>query len=113
MAVFQPDEVVETPRLRLSALTLETLDRLTAWIEAALAPDWRLPDLTAQVEAGYGVLIADNDATPVGTAVVLPGRPLPGAASIPFIAVEASRRYRGLGGEASRRGPDTRALLSG
>jgi hypothetical protein len=72
------------------------------WLDAALSPEWTLADLLPHVEAGRGVLIADaarNDA--IGAAVVLLGEPRLGSASVPFIAMDPSRRFRGLGGEAA------------
>ena len=71
------------------------------WLEAALSPDWALADLLPHVEAGRGVLISDGttDET-VGAAVVLLDVPAKQAVSVPFIAIDPSRRFRGLGGEA-------------
>ena len=100
MAAFDRDEGLRTSRLRLSTLAPKALDSL-AWLEAALAPDWRLVDLRASVEAGDGVLLADSERTPIGVAIVQRDRPLAGAACIPFIGIEPARRYRGLGGEAA------------
>lgn len=70
------------------------------WLAEALAPEWRWGDLETAVRAGCGVLIT-NGAAPVGAGVVLFDVPAAGAASVPFLAIDPARRYRGLGGEAA------------
>ncbi len=99
-AVFGENEVAEASRVRLSRLTLEHLDGMTGWIEAALSPDWGVEELRRAVEAGDATLISDGTGGPIGApGVVLEAREA-GAATIPFTAIEPSRRYRGLGGAA-------------
>lgn len=98
--VLSATDLIETPRLRLSVLTSEALAGMSGWLEAALAPEWTLPDLEASVAGGNGVLISDTDGTATGAAVVLPNAPSDGCATIPFLATEPERRFRGLGGEA-------------
>jgi hypothetical protein len=94
------DKAISTPRLRLSALAQDAIEPMSAWLTAALAPDWRLDDLIAQVEAGNGILISDAGSTPIGVAIVLRDCPTAFEATIPFIAIDPTRRFRGLGGEA-------------
>ena len=72
----------------------------TPWLESALAPEWKLADLEAAVEDGTGVLISDAGANAIGVAVVLRDAPAAGCATLPFLAIDPSRRFRGLGGEA-------------
>jgi len=71
------------------------------WLADALAPDWRPADLDRAVEAGGGVLISGVAGEPIGAAVVLLDALVAGAASVPFIAIDPRRRFRGLGGEAA------------
>lgn len=98
-AVLGPGETVNSARLRLSRLQAGHLEAMP-WLAEALAPEWRWGDLETAVRAGCGVLIADG-AVVVGSGVVLFDVPAAGAASVPFIAVDPARRYRGLGGEAA------------
>ena len=98
--VFEPSETVESPRLRLSRLRRENLEAMSSWLGDALAPDWRLADLEPVVEDGCAVLISDAAGEAVGAAVVRLDAPQPGTASVPFIAIDPARRFRGLGGEA-------------
>ena len=70
------------------------------WLEAALAPEWTPADLEAVVGAGRGVLISDSDGAGIGVAVVLKDVPETGCATLPFLAIDPVRRFRGLGGEA-------------
>ena len=87
---------MQTRRLRLSALAVDGLAALP-WLAGALAPEWRLPDLEAALQSGEGVSISDAEASSIGIAVVmLTGR----TATVPFLAIEPARRFRGLGGEA-------------
>ena len=98
--VFATDESTTSARLRLSRLDASQLGAM-AWLEAALSPDWGLDDLRRAVAAGAGVLIADGlTGDHIGVAVALIDVPSAGAASVPFIAIAPSRRFRGLGGEA-------------
>lgn len=90
---------VETERLRLSTLTAADVERL-AWLAGALAPDWRLEDLGPHVAEGRAVLVSDAAGEPIGAAVYVLDAPLPGAASLPLLAIAPARRFRGLGGEA-------------
>jgi GNAT superfamily N-acetyltransferase len=87
-------------RVRLSALTPEALAGMSAWLAAALAPEWTIGDLEAALKTASGVLISDVDGEAIGLAVVQTDVPRPGCASVPLIAIEPSRRFRGLGGEA-------------
>ena len=70
------------------------------WLGAALAPEWTLADLEAAVADGNGVLISDAEGAVTGAAIVLCDVPAAGSATIPFLAVDPARRFRGLGGEA-------------
>jgi len=97
---LHPDETVESGRVRLSRLGLEDVASLP-WLEGALRPDWRLDDLRPHVEARRAVLISDAAGLPVGAACYVLDAPEPGSASVPFIAIEPARRFRGLGGEAA------------
>ncbi len=99
MPIFKPNETVLTIRLRLSSLDPALIESLP-WLAAALAPDWKLGDLQHAIETHPGVLISDLDANPVGIAVVQLDTPEPGAVSVPFLAIDPGRRFRGLGGEA-------------
>ena len=71
-----------------------------AWLEQALAPEWRLGDLEAHRETD-GFAIADAAGDPVGLGVVRPEGPRPGAATFAFVTIDPARRYAGLGGEAA------------
>jgi GNAT superfamily N-acetyltransferase len=99
-ALFVPDEAVSTLRLRLNALDSAAIEPMSAWLETALAPDWRLNDLIAQVKAGNGALISDLDGAPIGAAIARLNEPAAHEATIPLIAIDPARRFRGLGGEA-------------
>jgi hypothetical protein len=94
------EKPVASGRVRLSGLTPEALTQMGAWLPASLAPEWTLADLEAALESATGVLISDAEETPIGMAVVLPNAPSPGCASVPLIAIDPVRRFRGLGGEA-------------
>jgi hypothetical protein len=98
--VFEAGEVVQSGRVQLSALTAETAGDLSGWLEAALAPEWTRGDLQVHLDAGRGVLVSDSDSEPIGAAVVLLGVPDGASASVPLIAIDPKRRFRGLGGEA-------------
>ncbi len=100
-ARLAPDEVLETPRLRLSPVHGALSDRLAPWLEAALAPEWRPADLDAAFAAGHGRLIATEADEAIGAAVVQLDQPVAGAASLSFIAIAPGRRFRGLGAEAA------------
>jgi GNAT superfamily N-acetyltransferase len=97
--VIDSQRLAETSRTVLSALHPESLAAMP-WLEAALAPEWASADLETAVAAENGVLIGDTAGDPIGVAVVLRDVPLPGCASIPFLAIDPERRFRGLGGEA-------------
>lgn len=86
-------------RTVLSVLRAEAVARMP-WLEAALAPEWKLTGLEASVAAGNGVLISDTQGSAIGAAVVLRDVPAPGSAALPFLAIDPERRFRGLGGEA-------------
>ena len=77
------------------------LDDHWVWLEKALEPEWRQADLTRQVDAGNCLVFEDEGQELIGAAVVMRDEPGDGYASIPFIAVWPSRRFRGLGGEAA------------
>ena len=86
-------------RVVLSNLGVEALPQMP-WIEATLAPEWTLADLKAAVADGNGVLISDTGGAAIGAAVLLQDVPSMADATIPFLAVDPARRFRGLGGEA-------------
>jgi hypothetical protein len=98
--VFAAGESVAGERIHLSRLSPPDVDLTAAALTDALAPEWTLADFSCQVEAGRGVLIGDAGGQSIGAAVVLLDRPVAGAASVPFLTVVPSRRFRGLGGEA-------------
>lgn len=100
-SLFDADQVVATPRLRLSPLLSDSIDAMASWLEAALAPDWRLEDLTDWVEADAAALISDASGAPLGAAVAVLDRPYGRSASVPFVSIEPARRFRGLGGAAA------------
>lgn len=97
--IFKPNETISSVRLCLSALDSAVVDSLP-WLEAALAPDWTPGELQHALETHRGVLISDPEGNPVGLAVVHLNTPEPGAVSVPFLAIDPARRFRGLGGEA-------------
>jgi hypothetical protein len=94
------ETVTATERIRLSHLTGDAVAAMP-WLDAVLAPDWQLDAVMQAVEAGAGVLISDSSGLPLGAAIVLLGRPIAGAATIPLLAIDPARRFRGLGGEAA------------
>ena len=99
--IIPPTEtVVATERIQLSHLTVDTLAAMP-WLDAVLAPDWQLDAFVQAVAAGAGVLICDTNELPLGAAIVLLERPFVGAATIPVLAIDPPRRFRGLGGEAA------------
>jgi GNAT superfamily N-acetyltransferase len=87
-------------RVRLTALAADDIESMASWLPAALAPEWALADLDGYVEYEGGVLITDADLQPIGLAVTLLEKPEAGCATVPFLAVDPARRFRGLGGEA-------------
>ncbi len=97
--LFAPNETVASGRVLLSALNPAAIDSMP-WLEAALAPDWTADDLRKALETHPGILIADADGATVGIAVVQLDTPSPGEVSMPFLAIDPPRRFRGLGGEA-------------
>jgi GNAT superfamily N-acetyltransferase len=96
---LSPQPIVASARTVLSHLLPDAIAGMT-WLEAALTPEWTLGDLEAAVENGNGVLISDRDGAAIGVAVVLRDAPSPGSATLPFLAIDPARRFRGLGGEA-------------
>jgi hypothetical protein len=86
-------------RIRLSSLDPAVLESMP-WLDAALAPEWTCEDLIAALREHDGVLIADVESRPIGIAVVFRGMPDSRSATIPFLAMDPGRRFRGLGGEA-------------
>jgi GNAT superfamily N-acetyltransferase len=87
-------------RVRLSQLTPGALAGMSTWLPAALAPEWTLTDLEAALKSALGVLISDAGGEAIGLAVMQTDGPGAECASVPLIAIEPSRRFRGLGGEA-------------
>ena len=100
--VFDPKESFAAGRIKLSTLDADVLATMHGWLALSLAPDWPDYALNAAVEAGSAVLITEAATdTPIGAAVALLNAPSEGAAAIPFISIDPTRRYRGLGGEAT------------
>jgi Acetyltransferase (GNAT) family len=97
--VLTAADVIETPRLRLTALDVGVLSDMTSWLGASLAPEWTLAQLKAAVADGRGVLVSDLNESAIGVALVLPDVPSPGSATIPFLSIDPACRFRGLGGE--------------
>ena len=97
-SLFQPNESIASQRLRLSALDPALIDTMP-WLEAALAPDWTVDDLRHALLTHEGVLISDAESSPLGIAVVQVDA-VAGAICIPFVGIDPTRRFRGLGGEA-------------
>ena len=93
------DQPLASGRIALAGLTTGLLPAMT-WLDGALAPEWTRADLETAVTAGNGVLISDSGGAAIGVAVVLRDVPAPGSATVPFLAVDPDRRFRGLGGEA-------------
>jgi GNAT superfamily N-acetyltransferase len=93
------DNPLVSGRVILSKLPPDVLAAMS-WLEGALAPEWTLPDIEAAVTGGNGVLISDRDDVAIGVAVVLLDAPQAGGATLPFLAIDPARRFRGLGGEA-------------
>jgi RimJ/RimL family protein N-acetyltransferase len=98
--LFEPEEVVASERLRFRALTLGSLDAMSAWLASALVPEWTLEDLESAAGSSTGVLISDAEDAPAGLALLEVDSPSEGDASISFLAMDPARRFRGLGGEA-------------
>jgi hypothetical protein len=100
--IFDATEELRAGRIVLSALDAEALGAMHAWLALSLAPDWPDYALSAAVESSNAIFIreAATDAA-IGAAVALQDAPLAGAAAIPFISIDPTRRYRGLGGEAT------------
>ena len=93
------DSRLVSGRVILSNLPPDVLAAMS-WLEGALAPEWTLPDLEAALAGGNGVLISDREDAAIGVAVVLRDAPHAGCATLPFLAIDPARRFRGLGGEA-------------
>jgi hypothetical protein len=100
MDLFQPNEIIASGRIQLSGLSREALVGMEGWLAGALAPDWGVEELRAAVDANEGVMIGDEKGEAIGVAVVVVDAPVKGAVMVPFLAIEPSRRFRGLGGEA-------------
>lgn len=98
--LFDAGEFIESGRLRLGALDGASVEAMRPWLEAAVAPEWSWDDLEAARAASEAVLITDGLENPIGCALLGLDSPRPDHAIIRFLAVEPSRRYRGLGGEA-------------
>jgi len=100
--IFQPNESLISNRIALSPLDTETLQQMQPWLAPSLAPDWPEDALKAATENKSAVLITDAATeTPIGAAVAILNAPIEGTAAIPFISIDPTRRYRGLGGEAT------------
>ena len=100
-ALFKPNEVLQTQRLRLRTATPEDVAALGDWLStSALTPDWQREDLEATLPSAQAVLISDKAGEALGLILLLTDRPEPGAVSIPLVAVAPQRRFKGLGGEA-------------
>jgi GNAT superfamily N-acetyltransferase len=91
---------VTSGRIRLASLTSDALAGMSSWLSTVLAPEWTPADLEAALRVGGGVLITDGDGEAIGLAVVLLDAPAVGCATLPFLAIDPARRFRGLGGEA-------------
>lgn len=98
--MLNPGEWITDTRVRLTTASSANLNGLT-WLGTALGPDWTLDGLVARVEVGEGVLISDADGAVVGLMVVRRELPSSKSACVPFITVDPTRRYRGLGGLAA------------
>ena len=100
--IFDPNETLTANRIQLSRLDHSALKQMETWLALSLTPDWPEYALEAATEAGSAVLITDAaTSAPIGAAVALLDAPIEGAAAIPFISIDPTRRYRGLGGEAT------------
>src|SRR5688572_2787408 len=97
--LFEDEEVVAVGRVRLSGLRESDVEAMQGWIEAALAPDWQIEALMEAVVEGRGALVSDAEGVAIGVAAVEPG-PVAGSWGLPFLTIDPSRRFRGLGGEA-------------
>lgn len=100
-SLFEPGETVNAGRVSLSPLSSVALKAMAPWLASALAPEWQIEDLIRALHSAFGVLIGDAAGAPIGCAVVVLHSPEEGSASVPFLAIEPSRRFRGLGGEAA------------
>jgi GNAT superfamily N-acetyltransferase len=98
-AIEPADSISDGARIRLSKLDPAVLDTMP-WLDAALAPEWTREDLIAAIRDHDGVLVVDMESRPIGVAVVFRHAPGPRSATIPFLAIDPDRRFRGLGGEA-------------
>jgi hypothetical protein len=96
--VFHPNETISSIRLHLSAIEPSAVAAMP-WLESSLAPDWTADDLTQALGSKQGVLISDAHGVALGIAIVDTDA-IPDATCIPFLAIDPSRRFRGLGGEA-------------
>jgi GNAT superfamily N-acetyltransferase len=99
-ALFEGDEFVASGRIRLSALTPEAFEAMSGWLEGAVTPEWRLDDLRCAIETHESVVVCDADGAAIGMALFVTRQPAKNAATIPFLAIDPERRFRGLGGEA-------------
>ncbi len=100
VTLFEPTESLISGRIHLGPLPPEAFEAMSGWLEAAVAPEWRLEDLRGAIEAHESVLVSDAGGAAIGMAVVLAHQPSQDAATIPFLAIDPERRFRGLGGEA-------------
>jgi hypothetical protein len=100
-SLFDPCETVNAGRVSLSQLSSDALKAMAPWLASALAPEWQIEDLIRALDSAFGVLISDAAGAPIGCAVVVLHSPEEGSASVPFLAIEPSGRFRGLGGEAA------------
>jgi antitoxin (DNA-binding transcriptional repressor) of toxin-antitoxin stability system len=99
LPLFAAGQSIEAARVRLSPASAGDIESMP-WLAQALEPLWDLDDLNARVAAGQAATIS-KAGKPIGVVVALVGQPLPGAACVPFIAIEPAERFRGLGGEAA------------
>ncbi len=99
MTLLHTAETLSAGRVRLSLLPPDAPAEMP-WLDGALSPEWDLDDFEAARRESLGVLISDEDGTPMGLALVRMDTPSPGDAIIAFLAMQPERRYRGLGGEA-------------
>jgi GNAT superfamily N-acetyltransferase len=99
--LFEGNETVVSGRICLSPMATDVLDEMSAWLPGALTPEWAFDDLVKALGHATGILISDSESVAIGLAIVRLNAPLASAATVPFLAIEPSRRFRGLGGEAA------------
>jgi len=98
VSLLRKNEVLNTPRLKIRTARPDDLER-GEWLGKALQPEWKLEDLISQIEGGKCLAFEDGSSEFIGAAVVARDEPVARCAAIPFIAIEPSRRFSGLGGE--------------